>query len=126
MDLERPTLHQDLTLHELHCLTRIFLRKDHDVDRTTAHVGYYLQMKMFGTMTFRILHSHVTWIKVKRDLESAGLDVDSLPDWTPHSDRIRGVRWYRGGAEAARDLWSFLVGIDRKKAVGLARVEDET
>lgn len=125
MDLERPTLHQDLTLHELHCLTRMFLRMDHDVDRTTAHVGYYLQMKMYGTMTFRILHSHVTWIKVKRDLESTGLDVDALPDWTPHSESVRGARWYKGDVVKARDVWSFLVGIDRRKAKGLARVEDE-
>lgn len=124
MDPLRPTLNQDLSLHELHCLTQLFVRKGHDIDSTASHAGYYLQMKLYGTMTFRILHSHVTWIKVKRDLESVGLDVDALPSWTPHSDKVRGVRWYRSGAEAARDVWSFLVGIDRRKAKGLAQVEE--
>lgn len=125
MDRSRPTFQQDLSLHELHCLTELFLRSDHDIDGTASHAGYYLQMKLYGTMTFRILHSHVTWIKVKRDLASVGLDVEALPTWTVHSNRVRGVRWYRGGAEAARDLWSFLVGIDRRKAKGLAQVGDE-
>jgi hypothetical protein len=125
VDSERPTLHQDLTLHELHCLTQMFLRKDHDIDQTASHAGSYLQMKIYGTMAFRILHSHVTWIKLKRDLESTGLDVDALPDWTPHSDRVRGVRWYRGDVVGARDVWSFLVGIDRRKAKGLARVDGD-
>lgn len=124
METVRPTLERDLTLHELSCLTSMFLRRGHDVDRTAAHIGYYLQMRMFGTMTFRILHSHVTWIKVKRDLESVGLDVDSLPDWTAHSERVRGVRWYKGDALKARDVWTFLVGIDRRKQKDLARVDD--
>jgi len=122
---ERPNLQQDLTLHELRCLTEMYLRKDHDVDRSSAHVGYYLQMRMFGTMTFRILHSHVTWIKVKRDLESVGLDVDGLDDWTAHSRHVRGVRWYQEDAMKARDVWSFLVGIDRRKHKDLGRVDDD-
>ena len=125
MDEPRPTLQQDLTLHELRCLTQMFLRKGHDVDRSSAHVGYYLQMRMFGTMTYRILHSHGTWIKVKRDLESVGLDVDGLPDWTPHSERIRGVRWYKGDVLNAQDVWAFLVGVDRRKLKDLGRVDDD-
>ncbi len=123
MDESRPNLQQDLTLHELRCLTQMFLRMNHDVDRSTAHVGYYLQMRLFGTMTFRILHSHGTWIKVKRDLESVGLDVDALPDWTQHSENIRGVRWYKDDVLKARDVWSFLVGIDRRNQKDLGRVE---
>ena len=123
MEQDRPNLQQDLTLHELHCLSQMFLRSSHDVDRSALHVGYFLQMKMYGTMTFRILHSHVTWIKVKRDLESVGIDVAELPDWTAHADMVRGVRWYREDVMKARDVWSFLVGVDRRKARGLGRVE---
>lgn len=118
-----PKLRYDLTLHELECLDRLFFRKDHGLDITTKHAGYYLQMKLFGTMAFRILHSHGTWIKVKRDLESVGLNIEGLPEWTEHSDRVRGVQWYKNDALGARDIWSFLVGIDRRSQKDLDRVD---
>jgi hypothetical protein len=117
------TLRRDLTLYELECLDKLMLRKGHELDRSTAHAGYFLQMKLFGTMTFRILHSHGTWIKVKKALESVGLDIDGLPDWTEHAEAVRGVRWYKDDVLQARDVWSFLVGIDRRKQKDLGQVE---
>lgn len=125
MDSELPNLRRDLTLEELECLQRLLVRKDHYLDDSTSYTGYYLQMKVYGTMTFRILHSHATWIKVKRELASAGLDVDALPEWTKHSEKVRGVRWYKDDLLKAKDVWSFLVGINRRGNKELGAVDDK-
>lgn len=114
MSNSKPNLRQDLTLHELDCLNNLLVRKDHYLDISTSYAGYYLQMKLYGTLTFRILRSHGTWIKVKRELESVGLDIDALPDWTEHSEKVAGVRWYKKDLLKTKDVWSFLTGVNRR------------
>lgn len=124
MNKAPPNLRQDLTLHELECLQKLYVGdKLHYIDQASTYAGYYLQMKLYGTMTFRILHSHGTWIKVKKALESVGFDIDSIPDWTDYSERVAGVRWYKNDLMKASDIWAFLVGIDRRGKARLDEIE---
>lgn len=126
MSIDTPSLRRDLTLGELECLNILLIRKDQYLEASTSYAGYYLQMKLYGTMTFRILHSHATWIKVKRELASVGLDVDALPEWTEHSEKVRGVRWYKNDLLKAKDVWTFLVGINRRGNKELGAVDNKT
>jgi hypothetical protein len=121
-----PHLRRDLTLEELENLQNLLICKDHYLDELTSYAGYFLQMKLYGTMTFRILHSHATWIKVRRELVLAGLDVDSLPEWTALSEKVRGVRWYKNDLLKAKDVWTFLVGINRRGNKELGAVDNNT
>lgn len=121
-----PHLRQILTLDELECLQSLLVRKNHYIDDSTSYAGYFLQMKLYGTMTFRILHSHATWIKVKRELESVGLNIAALPEWTEYSEKVRGVRWYKNDLLKAKDVWTFLVGINRRGNKELGAVDDKS
>ena len=77
-------------------------------------------------MTFRILNSPKTWLKVRKVLVENGFDVDGLPNWTELSDKVRGVRMYRGQMEGVRRMWDFLAGIERQKqGTSLAQREDD-
>ena len=99
---------------ELKALEKIMTRKGFSVDDSSKYVGYYIQMKLMGVMSFRILHSQGTWIKARDLFNEFDIPVDSLPKWTKDGDKLNGVKWYKDDVLKARRVWEFFAGIERR------------
>lgn len=104
---------------ELEAFEKIMYRKRVDVDESGRYIGFYIQVKLLGVMTFRIMHSHDTWIKLKRIFSEFDIDVESFPDWTSKGDQINGAKWYKKNVLGSSNVWDALVGIPRRERKGI-------
>ena len=116
----------DLDENERNALFGIMFRPKSDIDESARYAGYYIQMRVFGTLAFRIIHSQPLWIESKKIFKSFGIDLNELPERTLMGNRVLAVRLFDKNYPIVTDLWEVLVGIKRKGVMKDQRLFDPT
>ena len=100
---------------------RVIARFGVNIDDSSKYVGYFLQMKVLGTLAFRIMHSHHSWTKARKIFRTVGVDLDALPLETPLTDRVIAVRLFKKN-RVVGGLWSAVTGVPRRGIMGEQKV----
>ena len=104
----------DLDENERKALFKVMFRKYSDIDESAKYVGWYIQMRAFGTLNFRIIHSPKSWTKAKKIFRQAGINLDDLEKEPLMANRVIAYRVFKKDYPSIRDLWDILTKIKRR------------
>jgi hypothetical protein len=100
--------------YEQKAIIKLMTRFDSDIDESSRYVGYFVLVKTFGTLVFRIVHSRNTWVKLRRILKEVDIDITSYSERTVVGNRVRALSLFDKAHPTVRDLWAVLQAIDRR------------
>ena len=104
-----------LSAREIEVIERVYTRKEVDLDQSAKYVGWYLQMKIIGTLPFRIMHSHHTWLRARKLFKEFGIDLaKDLPETTSKSPRVRAYHLFMKNYPVVTPLWAALARVKRR------------